>query len=216
MSGEVIEEMGHFWLGVDIAPAMLEICQERENEQGDLLLSDLGQGLPFRAGTFDAAISISALQWLCNADKAGHKIGKRLNRLFSSLMSCLSRNARAVFQFYPENTAQCDMITSEAKRAGFFGGLVIDHPNSTKAKKYFLVLSTGGAPVGLPKPLGVPEDDHVSVAFERRERLAAARAGKANFKSRQWILDKKARKRRQGKEVREDSKYTGRKRSAKF
>ena len=29
----------------------------------------MGQGLPFRAGSFDGAISISALQWLCNADK---------------------------------------------------------------------------------------------------------------------------------------------------
>ena len=28
----------------------------------------------FRAGAFDGAISISALQWLCNADKSYHKV----------------------------------------------------------------------------------------------------------------------------------------------
>lgn len=39
------------------------MAKEREVE-GDLLLGDLGQGLPFRAGAFDGAISISALQWL--------------------------------------------------------------------------------------------------------------------------------------------------------
>ena len=40
---------------------MLDVAREREVE-GDLILGDLGEGLPFRAGAFDGAISISALQ----------------------------------------------------------------------------------------------------------------------------------------------------------
>lgn len=59
----------HFQLqpqGMDISPAMLGVALEREVE-GDLCLQDLGQGLPIRPGTFDGAISISAVQWLCNA-----------------------------------------------------------------------------------------------------------------------------------------------------
>jgi len=32
------------------------------------------------------------------------------------------------------------MITSAAMKSGFSGGLVIDYPNSTKAKKYYLVI----------------------------------------------------------------------------
>lgn len=51
---------------MDISPAMLGVALEREVE-GDLCLQDLGQGLPVRPGTFDGAISISAVQWLCNA-----------------------------------------------------------------------------------------------------------------------------------------------------
>ena len=54
------------------------------------------------------------------------------------------RGGRAVFQFYPENARQIEMITAQSMRAGFTGGLVVDFPNSTKAKKYFLVLMTGG------------------------------------------------------------------------
>lgn len=54
------------WQGADISPAMLDVAREREVE-GDLLLGDLGHGLPLRAGAFDGAISISAVQWLCNA-----------------------------------------------------------------------------------------------------------------------------------------------------
>ena len=38
-------------------------------------------------------------------------------------------------------------------RAGFTGGVLIDYPNSTKAKKFFLVLMTGGNQP-LPKALG--------------------------------------------------------------
>ena len=45
---------------------MLDIASERDSD-GDLCLHDLGDGLPFRPGSFDGAISISAVQWLCNA-----------------------------------------------------------------------------------------------------------------------------------------------------
>ena len=49
--------------------------------------------------------------------------------------SIQSRGARAVFQFYPENPSQMELITQQAMRAGFTGGVVVDYPNSTKAKK---------------------------------------------------------------------------------
>lgn len=219
LSGQVLEEEGHFWVGVDISPSMLDICIERETETGDVLQLDLGHGLPFRAGTFDGAISISALQWLCNIDKTGHKPAKRLYKLFSSLYACLSRGSKAVFQFYPENGDQCQLITSQAMRAGFYGGLVVDFPNSAKAKKVFLVLFTGGVPQSMPRALG--EEDQVAeqstIDFnKKRERVRALRNGKEPITAREWIQKKKDRYRRQGKEVRPDTKYTGRKRSGRF
>ena len=61
---------------------------EREVE-GDLFLWDLGEGLGFRPGAFDGAISVSALQWLCNADRKDHHPPKRLYLFFSSLYACL-------------------------------------------------------------------------------------------------------------------------------
>lgn len=64
------------------------VAKEREVE-GDLLLGDMGEGMPFRAGTFDAAVSISALQWLCNADKTSHVPQKRLYKFFTTLYSVL-------------------------------------------------------------------------------------------------------------------------------
>lgn len=146
------------------------VALEREVD-GDLILGDMGQGMPFKAGCFDGAISISALQWLCNADKNSHDPSRRLYKFFSTLFSCLSRSARAVFQFYPENSEQIELITTQATKAGFYGGVIVDFPNSTKAKKYFLVLMTGGPSV-LPQALGVNEPNS-NVSYTSR-RLSSA------------------------------------------
>lgn len=97
-----------------------DVALDREVE-GDLLVGDMGQGMPFRPGTFDGCIrleeqhplmwekiarffffffwhfisssscSISALQWLCNADKRTHSPPKRLYTFFSTLYSSLVR-----------------------------------------------------------------------------------------------------------------------------
>ena len=55
LSGEILDEDGHVWVGMDISPSMLEVALEREVE-GDLFLQDIGQGLGFRPGSFDGAI----------------------------------------------------------------------------------------------------------------------------------------------------------------
>lgn len=65
----------------------------------DLIQLDFGAGLPFQPGVFDGAISISAIQWLCHSNSKKDKPQKRLQIFFESLFACLSRSARAVFQF---------------------------------------------------------------------------------------------------------------------
>ena len=222
LSGQILQDSGHFWVGIDISPSMLEVASERRDESdcgtGDVALGDVGQGFPFRSGCFDGAVSISALQWLCNADKRSHHPAQRLLKLFSTLYSCLTRGSRAVFQFYPENSCQIELIMQQATRAGFSGGLVIDFPNSTKAKKIYLVLFTGGAPSTLPPAL--QDESQVSsgrhVSYSSYVYKDARARGKPAKKSKEWILQKKERRRRQGKTVRPDTKYTGRKRSGRF
>ncbi|XP_078681071.1 18S rRNA (guanine-N(7))-methyltransferase-like [Branchiostoma floridae x Branchiostoma belcheri] len=214
LSGEFLTDQDHVWVGMDISSSMLDVAQEREVE-GDLLLSDMGQGMCFRPGTFDGVISISAIQWLCNADKKTHNPPKRLYKFFSTLYACMARGARAVLQLYPENSDQLELITTQAMKAGFSGGVVVDFPNSTRAKKFFLVLFAGGAMTKLPKALGTDDRVHQAHFTDIRER-GKGKNRKSVKKSRDWIMEKKERRRRQGKEVRPDSKYTGRKRSNKF
>eukprot|EP00455_Lapot_gusevi_P039793 TRINITY_DN4474_c0_g4_i2.p1 TRINITY_DN4474_c0_g4~~TRINITY_DN4474_c0_g4_i2.p1 ORF type:complete len:305 (+),score=72.12 TRINITY_DN4474_c0_g4_i2:33-917(+) len=224
LSGEVLSDQGHTWVGVDISASMLGVAVSREVE-GDLFNHDMGQGLFFRAGTFDAAISISAVQWLCNQDQAHHNVQRRLRKFFQSLYKCLVRGGKAVIQFYPENGQQMEMISSAAMISGFSGGFVVDYPNSTKAKKYFLCLCAGSAEMNytVPAAKGLDEKDDDGqpsgiqfVMGKETKDKGRRKDGRRVVKNRDWIQAKKERARKQGKKVCHDSKYSGRSRGPKF
>ena len=120
---------------------------------------------------------------------------------------------------------------------GFTGGLLVDYPNSSKAKKLYLCLFTGGATVHMPLPLGLDSTQQVILLAgsliinistplylylqasytEKKVGVSRPAGRKKLYKSKDWILAKKERRRRQGgKFVREDTKYTGRRRKTKF
>eukprot|EP00916_Digyalum_oweni_P003271 GHVL01005898.1.p1 GENE.GHVL01005898.1~~GHVL01005898.1.p1 ORF type:complete len:132 (-),score=26.28 GHVL01005898.1:133-528(-) len=125
--------------------------------------------------------------------------------------------ARAALQFYPECSDQLKMILDAATRSGFGGGLVVDFPESTRAKKFFLSIYVGGTPMEMPKALGVgsekEEADEISYSNRRVERHKRKRKNdKIVKKSRDWIVQKKQKLRDQGKTTRPDTKYTGRRR----
>ncbi|KAJ3294235.1 Williams Beuren syndrome chromosome region 22 protein [Rhizoclosmatium sp. JEL0117] len=222
LSGECLDEAGHHWVGLDISPSMLAVANDREVE-GDLFLQDIGQGMGYRPGSFDGAMSISVIQWLCNADKSSHVPKKRLLRFFGTLYNALARGSRAVFQFYPEGPEQVEMIMGAAMRSGFTGGLVVDYPNSTKAKKYFLCLFAGyaGDQKNSPQvPKGLDsEGEPAKVDYAaRRQREDRRKKGKmAATKGKDWVLHKKELNRMRGKaKVPVDTKYTARKRKIRF
>ena len=215
LSGEALEDAGHYWLGCDISKSMLDVASERESDTGDVLNSDMGQGLPFRPATFDGVISISALQWLCYSASTDQDPKLRLNRFFSSLYTILRRDAKAVLQFYPENPEQAVLIVQAASRVGFAGGLVIDYPNSSKAKKFYLCLSFERS-YKVPAALGTNSQAGVQVVGRDRAEKRKGGQHKVAVKSKEWIVNKKATRRKQGKEVKGDSKYTGRKRHVAF
>ncbi|KAH6803344.1 S-adenosyl-L-methionine-dependent methyltransferases superfamily protein [Perilla frutescens var. frutescens] len=229
LSGETLTESGHQWIGLDISESMLNVALERETE-GDLILGDMGQGLGVRPGVIDGAISISAVQWLCNADRSSHEPRLRLKAFFGSLYRCLARGARAVLQVYPENLAQRELILGFAMRAGFSGGVVVDYPHSTKKRKEFLVLSCGPPSLSSAAPQAKLEDEescsddedssedeeNQSVSVSDRHRPRKKQKLNKKVKGREWILKRKDKMRRKGNTVPADSKYTARKRKARF
>lgn len=228
LSGETLSENGHHWIGLDISQAMLDVALEREAE-GDLLLGDMGQGLGLRPGVIDGAISISAVQWLCNADKSSHEPRLRLKAFFTSLYRSLARGARAVLQVYPQNDAQRTLLLESAMRAGFAGGVVVDFPHSTKSRKEYLVLTCGPPSLSTAVPNGKGEgeqscsddvsgedEDNDTVSVSERNRPRKRQKLGKKSKGKDWLLRKKEQMRKRGVAVPRDTKYTGRKRKSHF
>lgn len=217
LSAELPEHGGpHTWIGMDVSPSMLDIALQRDTE-GDLLLADIGQGVPFRAGSFDAAISISAIQWLCNAESSDTSPNGRLTRFFNGLYASLKRGGRAVCQFYPKNDTQKNMISAAAVKAGFGAGILEDDPE-TKNVKLYLVLTVGGTAKegGSSDITGVVDGMNGVDVFDQRH--GATKSGKGEIKkgSKAWIVHKKEQMEKKGKIVKSTSKYTGRQRRVAF
>lgn len=230
-------------VGIPRGPRMVEVMH-----------SDIGQGLPFRPGSFDGCVSISVIQWLCHCSQKGEVPQRRLMAFFQSLYNALRRGAKAVLQFYPSTPDQVNMISKAAMKCGFGGGVVVDYPHSTKAKKYYLVLQAGQVAGGFVPPAGLTgepeeigyddeEDDEedeevdedeegggrsrIRVAGRDRNRikrnqvaLARRKRGRADARpktgSKEWVLLKKAERRRRGYKTTTDSKYTMRPRKPRF
>lgn len=140
--------------------------------------------------------SISVIQWLLNAETSHPTMSPphRLNRFFTTLFASLRNPSRAVLQFYPSNDDQVTLITSIAQKAGFGGGIVVDYPNSKKARKVFLCLFVGdGNSQQVPKGLE-GEADEKAAKFERRrdrEKKRDRNGKRKNVKTKDWILKKK-------------------------
>merc|ERR1712154_426060 len=99
------------------------------------------------------AISISTLQWLTHCDTTKTKPKQRLANLFNSLYKCLKRGSRAIFQLYPTASSQLELISECAMKAGFVFSMIIDFPNSSKAKKYYIILDSGSVKRIIPKAM---------------------------------------------------------------
>lgn len=236
LSSAVVARKGHYCIGMDLSPAMLDLFYETSSTQpsddegedsdnsntgavisAEAALSDMGEGVPFRPGTVDAIISISALQWLFHSHSSAHIAPRRLSTLFRTCHAALRQGARAVFQFYPDAAAQnsvdsgkaneqMDMLTRLARRAGFLGGLVVDNAQSQRKRRYFLCLQAGGNAASLNP---IISSTHANPVDQEDSVMQVASAGKrihfstnkqkknAQVSRRDWILQKKetARKR---------------------
>ncbi|CCA69780.1 probable BUD23-Protein involved in bud-site selection [Serendipita indica DSM 11827] len=222
LSGEILDELGYIWAGVDIAPSMLQVALEREVE-GDLFLQDIGQGFGFRPGSFDGAISISVLQWLLTSPSShpNDTPPARLTRFFTTLYAVLRNPSRAVFQFYPETDDQITLITTIARKPASVVELSSTIPIHARHAKCSSVSCMDVDNEGLPRGLNGedPNEEKRNVTFERRrarERLHGKKKKKGGI-DKEWILKKKELYRQRGKQdVPNDSKYTGRRRKPVF
>ncbi len=96
---------------------------------------------PFRPSTFDAIISISALQWIFRDDNNKLMISM-LKSLFQAFFQILKPTSRVLMQFYPKNKEIMEKIGKIiTNHTEFHGQFIIDNPNSQKKRKIFLLLN---------------------------------------------------------------------------
>ncbi len=96
--------------------------------------------LPFKPNSFDAIISISALQWIFR-DIYNKKMEALLIKLTKSFYKTLKNNSKAVIQFYPKNNEIMEKIGNLfISNTNFKGNFIIDNPNNAKKRKIFLLL----------------------------------------------------------------------------
>ena len=92
-------------------------------------------------------------------------------------------------QLYPESAEQLELITTIALRCGFSGGLVVDHPNSRKARKHYLCLFAG-LDAARPLPTALGEATASSTAGAAGGAGAPAPGATVSFAGRASTFDK--------------------------
>lgn len=132
-----LKEIGYRIVALDIIPEFLYYYEIKDLNP---ITADMCFP-PFKPNTFDAIISISALQWIFR-DLKDKMMYSMLKNLSTSFYKILKPNGRAVIQFYPKNKEIMD-ITGKiiVKHTDFLGNFIIDNPNRQKKRKIFLLLN---------------------------------------------------------------------------
>jgi SAM-dependent methyltransferase len=131
-----LKELGFDIVALDIISEFLKFYNLNEVNP---IAADMSY-LPFKSNSFDAIISISALQWIFR-DINNRKMEDLLIKLTKSFYKALKYNHKAVFQFYPKNYKIMEKVGKIFRdNTNFKGNFIIDNPNNPKKRKIFLLL----------------------------------------------------------------------------
>lgn len=132
-----LKEIGYRIVALDIISEFLNVYDIKE-------LNPINADMcfpPFKPNTFDAIISISALQWVFRDinNKLMHLMLKNLSKSFFKI---LKPNGRVIIQFYPKSNELMKRIGKIiTDHTDFDGKFIVDNPNRQKKRKIFLLLS---------------------------------------------------------------------------
>ncbi len=127
--------MGFSAMGVDIHRGMLSYYDTLEFNP---IESDF-KYLPFRASTFDGAVSISSIQWIFGIVNREQR-KNAIQNFVLSLAHALKLNGKVVIQFYPKSDDQMKELGAEFVDSSLFeGNFVIDNPESPRKRKIYLL-----------------------------------------------------------------------------
>ena len=132
----ILNELGYKTVGLDLVSEFLYFY---EMKYLNPINADMSH-LPFRSNSYDAIISISALQWVYRSLK-NPKMEQKLRSLAKSFSKILKNNSKAVIQFYPKSYKLMQKVGKIFSTEGNFNGkFIIDNPDIPKKRKIYLLL----------------------------------------------------------------------------
>ncbi|MBS3060632.1 MAG: class I SAM-dependent methyltransferase [DPANN group archaeon] len=133
-SMQVLADAGFDAVGVDVSQDMIDIAVSK----GFKALHGTFMNLPFDNNSFDAAVSISALQWI--QAKSESELIRNYLKVLTEIYRVLKPKGECVIQFYPINATYHDLFIKAVKKTPFTARTVTDFPNNQKKRKTFIVL----------------------------------------------------------------------------
>ena len=132
-----LREIGYQVVALDIISNFLYFYDIKELNP---IISDMCF-LPFKKNTFDAIISISALQWIYR-DLNDEIMRNRLIQLAKITEKILKSRSKAIFQFYPKNNLIMEAVGKIfAENTNLNGRFIIDNPDNPKRRLIFILLN---------------------------------------------------------------------------
>ncbi|MFX0070243.1 MAG: class I SAM-dependent methyltransferase [Candidatus Hermodarchaeota archaeon] len=132
-----LKELGYHVVALDIIKQFLTFYNINELNP---IAADMC-AIPFKPNSFNAIISISALQWIFR-DLHDDFMYTNLLKLVRSIEMVLKPKASAIFQFYPKNNVIMEEIGKIFyDNSHLRGNFIIDNPENVKKRKIFLKLS---------------------------------------------------------------------------
>ena len=129
-SMQTLQKLGfaNVW-GIDSSKEMIELAKKKR------LNAALGEleKIPFEDETFDAIISISALQWV---SKDETRLGKTAKEFYRTLKN----GGVAGIQFYPKSSIELEKTARTFKSQGFGVKIIIENEENARKRKIFLIL----------------------------------------------------------------------------
>ncbi|MFW9938359.1 MAG: class I SAM-dependent methyltransferase [Candidatus Thorarchaeota archaeon] len=131
-----LKEKGYRTIALDIISGFLYFYDIKDLNP---IVADMCYS-PFKYNSFDAIISISALQWIYR-DLNNAFMKNKLINMAKSFYQILKPNHKVVIQFYPKSKEILEsLIKIILNSTNFKGNLIIDNPNNPKKRKIFLEL----------------------------------------------------------------------------
>ena len=120
---DIISDFQYFYNIKEINPIIADMCF-----------------LPFQKNSFDAIISISALQWIYR-DLNNKVMRNNLIKLAKDIEEVLKPASKAIFQFYPRNNFIMEGVGKIFdENTNLDGRFIIDNPNNPKKRRIFVLL----------------------------------------------------------------------------